>query len=43
MVGGDWNMTFIVPSIGNFIIPTEDLIISEVYHKPDRYGCHGCR
>jgi hypothetical protein len=26
LVGGDWNMNVIFPSIGNFIIPTDELI-----------------
>ena len=26
LVGADWNMTFIFPYIGNFIIPMDELI-----------------
>ena len=26
LVGGDWNMTFIFPYIGNFIIPIDEVI-----------------
>ena len=26
LVGGDWNMNFIFPYLGNFIIPTDELL-----------------
>ena len=37
LVGGDWNMTFIFPYIGNVIIPTDELIFLRVVQTTNQF------
>ena len=41
LVGGDWNMTFIFPYIGNNKNPTDVHIFSEGFKPPTRMGMTG--